>query len=222
MIDKLIQDTEKTIQALVPGTQIKVVRPRECSENEKDRLITALHDVAIDSFGRWLPREAIDGRSREAEYVITVIHDNELIAYGVNELLDVDGMRINCYGSGFVRRAYQGIGLGTHMFNLRWDMCPAPYLVTRTQNPLVYKELSKLCRNKSMTLHPNQGSADDDILRIARAYDPSTSDEMISRKVYFGRELMDRTPDPGSARWLWEKINVKEGDAIVFVARGMR
>ncbi len=203
------------------GIRLEVLRPQE---NEADKhktkeLIDSFYDVALDAFSKWLPREAIESRTADASCVIALYKDNRVVAYAVNDLLTLAGHEVNYYASGFIRRELQGNGLYSYLNMLRQQLLPADHVMTRTQNPIVYREFKKLCDKLRYTLDPKNGTVSNLAIELAREFTPEVESNMVVRGVYWNRSLMDDTPEPKSEleREVWKNINLNNGDAVILV-----
>ncbi|MFH1174392.1 MAG: hypothetical protein V1725_04620 [archaeon] len=183
-----------------------------------DGLIPELYAVAVDAFGKSLPYEAIDERTRTAEYLLLLKRQGRIIGYAVNDLLEIAGQRVNYYATALLRREIQQHGLYELLNEHRADALPASIVMTRTQNPVVYRSMQRLCVSRGYELHPNGKAVPEAMRAIARAY-CGADEQLIARGVYFGRSLMDDTPLPKTEeeRKVWSNIAVEKGDAVVIV-----
>ncbi len=203
------------------GLDIEVIRPKKdrIPSEKMDFLIGELYDVALDSFAKYLPYEAINSRTRDSDYII-VLRDKigKAVGYSVNELLYLDGIAVNYYATALLRRSIQRKGLYSILNELRYDSLPADAIMTRTQNPVIYRSFSRLCREKDCELHPNGVDIPKNVKMIAKAHSPDVDDNLVVRGVYFGRSLMDDTPKPkGEEIKVWSNLDVNSGDAVILI-----
>lgn len=201
---------------------VKRIHPNELTEPEKDKLIDELFDVAVDAFGKTLPYEAINGRTRTADVVLTINNEQgRILGYAVNEHYLLNNMSVNYFNTALFRREIQGKGIYTPVNEYRTETIPgAKALLTRTQNPQVYQAMNKLSKSKNLELHPNGTAIPLEARLIVQDYDKEVDDHLVTRGIYFGRSLMDDTPRPTTPdhERLWSYINVDKGDAIYIVA----
>ncbi|MBT7903511.1 hypothetical protein HN587_06635 [Candidatus Woesearchaeota archaeon] len=198
---------------------VELVTPKELPGDQQDLLIDLLYDVALDSFGRWLPYEAIDGRTREADYVLLLKRDERVIGYAVNEVMELAGKTVNYYNTILLRREIQHQGIAEPLFKLELALGPSDYLLSRTQNPALYRAMDRLCSQTGYKMHPNGVEVPEALKKIVLAYDPEVGADLVKRGVYFGRALMYDTPKPKTEEaHIWEKLGVEKGDAIMLVA----
>ncbi len=225
-VDELIGQIDDELY--MQGLRLEVIRPEVEQRNTPwmHRLIMDFHDIAVDSFGRSLPYEAIDGRTREAD-VLTVLRggDGEALAYTVNARLLLAGIPVNYFATALARRRMQGKGFYRLINPLREALLPdAQAVMTRTQNPLVDHSFAKVCAQGGYVLHPEEDYTDR-ALKIAREFSADVTDSMICKGVYnFGepcgpRALMYDTPAPTTERQkrIWSQMDVERGDAVILV-----
>ena len=200
-----------------------IFRPKDDRKDTKqvERILPELYDVALDAFGKWLPKEAIEERTVEASLVVLLSQAERIVGYAVNDLLSLAGHDVNYFASGFLRREYQGRGLYAELNRVRAALLPATVLMTRTQNPLVYAQFRKLCLNQGYACEPEEKKIPKEVLTIARAYSPEVEDSLIVRGVYWNRSLMNDTPLPKGdlERRIWSNVDVGRGDAVIIVGR---
>ncbi len=124
-VDELIGQIDDELY--MQGLRLEVIRPEVEQRNTPwmHRLIMDFHDIAVDSFGRSLPYEAIDGRTREAD-VLTVLRggDGEALAYTVNARLLLAGIPVNYFATALARRRMQGKGFYRLINPLREALLP--------------------------------------------------------------------------------------------------
>ncbi|HLC84529.1 MAG TPA: hypothetical protein VJH22_01935 [Candidatus Nanoarchaeia archaeon] len=237
-VDELIGQIDDELY--MRGLRLEVIRPEVEQRNTPwmDRLIRDFHDIAVDSFGRSLPYEAIDGRTREAD-VLTVLRggDGEALAYTVNARLELGGVPVNYFATALARRRMQGKGFYRLINPLREALIPdAQAVMTRTQNPLVDHSFAKVCAQGGYVLYPEPDMSGDAFplhavdmsgraLTIARAFAAGVEPSLICKGVYdFGepcgpRALMYDTPAPVTDRQkrIWSQMDVERGDAVILV-----
>lgn len=203
------------------GLKLEVLKPKANIEDSKKtvRLIDAFYDVALDAFGKWLPREAIESRTADASCVIAVYKEERIVAYAVNDLLDINGKKVNYYASGFIRRELQGNGLYNEMNILRYKYTLADIIMTRTQNPVVYREFKKLCCSLGYFLEPRGNEINTETLSLAKGFSSDVEENMVVRGVYWNRSLMNDTPKPQGEleTKLWNNLNINNGDAMIII-----
>ncbi|MBI2102419.1 hypothetical protein HYT55_01150 [Candidatus Woesearchaeota archaeon] len=185
------------------------------------RILPELYDVALDAFGKWLPKEAIEERTAEASLVVLLSQAERIVGYAVNDLLSLAGENVNYFASGFLRREYQGRGLYAELNRTRAALLPASIMMTRTQNPIVYAQFRKMCLNLGYVCDPERGEISKEALTLARAYSPEVEDSLIVRGVYWKRSLMTDTPPAQGEleKKIWSQLHVEKGDAVIIVGR---
>ncbi|MBT5023502.1 hypothetical protein HOK51_11065 [Candidatus Woesearchaeota archaeon] len=208
-----------------------VLDPRELTNEWQDQLIDNLYDVAVDSFGRWLPYEAIDSRTRASDSLILLAKKTEsgekIVGYSVNEIINLNCQDINYYNTVLIRRELQEKGIANLLLEMQLMLNPCEVLLSRTQNPAFYRVMKKMCDKYSYELMPGAkivGNEDDQdrALKIARSYDSNVCPNLIVKGVYFGRALMYDTPEPDTdsitESLIWNRLDVDSGDATMLVA----
>ncbi len=213
------------------GLELEVIKLRKEDKEEQwlHNIIQKFYIVAVNSFGRWLPYSAIDSRTRVSDMIL-LLKDKmgEVVGYGVNEIRELNGVKVNCFSSGFVRRELQGEGIYCRMNDVRFEMLPtAEAILTRTQNPIVYRKFVELGRKHGFCMSPCENAARDTTGELAHtyfyhpesnplkitstarelalAYGPDMRDDMVVEGVYNfpeegigGRALMYDTPRPST------------------------
>ncbi|MBS3074677.1 hypothetical protein J4447_04495 [Candidatus Pacearchaeota archaeon] len=208
------------------GLELEVIKPAEKGRRSlwMDALIKEFHEIAVDSFGRWLPFEAIDGRTRDADLLL-VLRDkgSRAVGYTVNELLTLNGTKTNYFATGLLRRDIQGNGLYGPLNHLRSVAIPSEALMTRTQSPVVYRGFTKICSHQGLQVNPNGVSPSPKALDIAKAFCGKTGEDFIVKGVYNfgegGRALMYDTPEPKTdiEKKIWSRLKINNGDAVIIV-----
>ncbi len=198
------------------GFKIELVeKPFNLGELEKELLVKELNSVTKDAFGKDVPMQETRERTIETDRIYLVKKDLEVIGYMTNESMKLEGQMVNYFSSGFLKREFQGQGLYGIMNRFRLGDA-ADAIMTRTQNPLVIKGFHDLCRNNGFRFSPD-GKVPERALHLAKAYDSRVEPELICRGVY-GRELMDKTPEPSSATSrMFNSLDVQKGDAFILV-----
>ncbi len=186
-----------------------------------DELITDCHKLASKSFGKYIHWRAIDGRSRESYSILLLTHNDEKVGYAVNDRLLINNRLTNYFSTGMIIPDHQGKGLYSWFNQVRQAILPdAEVVLTRTQNPVVYKGFTNYCNKYGFSnIYPESTTIPDNVVEFVRQWDPDIEDSLISKKIYFGRELMGSTPAPDSLliQKLWNQINTKQGDAYVVI-----
>lgn len=186
-------------------------------------LVKEFYDVALDSFGKLLPYDAIDSRTRVSDLLFVLRDENgRTIGYAVNEKILLDGSDVNYFSSGFVRREIGKKGCYSLLNKVRIAILPTDVVMTRTQNPVVYRKFAEVARGFGYKVYPN-GTAEMPmkVMQIAKEFSPNVSEELIVPEVYNfgegGRSLMDDTPEPESEleRRIWQNLRVDKGDAVI-------
>ncbi|MBI4440796.1 hypothetical protein HY639_01385 [Candidatus Woesearchaeota archaeon] len=199
---------------------LEKIIPTQKSREELDCLIKELYDVALDAFAKWLPHEAIDARTRHATFVL-VLRDNtrRAVAYAVNEELELQGKKVNYFATALFRREVQRHGLYSELNDLRASLLPADVLMTRTQNPVVYRAFNRLCADRGYRVFPQAEKTPAEVIALAKEFCNEVTESLVVPGVYFNRSLMDDTPAPKTLleQRLWSTLSVDKGDALVVV-----
>jgi hypothetical protein len=204
------------------GYNLEIIRPKERFDINMNLLIEQFYQVALDSFAKHLPFEAISSRTAHSDLIL-VIKDpnNKIVGYSVNDIINVDEQtKANIFSTALFRREIQGKRLYPTINKLRVYLLPqANALVTRTQNPIVFRKFSNLAKEHNYEIYPNDQKPTPKIIQIAKAYDPNVTENLISKGVYFGRSLMDDTPEPKTEteKQIWSKLDINQGDGVVIV-----
>ncbi|MBI4152604.1 hypothetical protein HY495_02740 [Candidatus Woesearchaeota archaeon] len=198
-----------------------IFRPKDDPKDAQlvERILPELYDVALNAFGKWLPKEAIEERTTKASLVVLLSQAERIVGYAVNDLLSLAGHDVNYFASGFLRREYQGRGLYAELNRARAALLPTKVMMTRTQNPVVYAQFRKLCLERGYACEPAGEQISPEALTIARTYSPAVEDSLIVRGVYWERSLMADTPPAKGEleKKIWSQLNVEKGDAVIIV-----
>ena len=191
---------------------IQKLDPRE----QKSDLVIALNKITARAFGKDVPIEETEERFRDADALFLVNDRNKVVGYGFNDIINLDGKTVNYFGSGFIEPEFQGQGLYEILNKERVQGILADVIMTRTQNPKVVSGFSRVCENLGYKISSN-GMMTPSALRIARAYAPECTSELVCKGIY-GRELMGNTPSPKreTARIL-SNVDPKKGDGIILI-----
>lgn len=190
------------------------------NEKEIDSLILELHDVASDAFGKYISLDAIAERTRGIDYIFIVRDDNgRAVGYASNEILLLNGMEVNYFASAMIRKEYQDRGIYSHLKDLRVNVAGTDVLMTRTQNPKVYRSFGQVCKHGGYQLYPNGLEIPKTAIELARSYCPNTDNMLIVKNAYYGEALMKKTPEPLSEeeKKIWSKMDVNKGDAVILI-----
>lgn len=209
------------------GLRLEIIRPTTADRQTAwmDQLIADFHAVTVDAFGRWLPYQALEDRSREADYLLVLREETGRMAgFMVNNLLALDGTMVNYFSTDMIRREYHGLGLYPLLNSLRAEALPATALMTRTQNPRVYRAFRQVCVRHGYNIYPSSDRTTPEALRLAKAFSPEVREDLIVESIYdFGegrgaRALMYDTPPPKSDEELiWRHLNIEQGDAVLIL-----
>ncbi len=207
---------------IINGVSIDIVHPATAGmeNNELERLITELHGVACDAFGKHISYEAIAERTYDMDYIFILRDGHEkAVGYASNEILNLDGREVNYFASAMVRKEYQGKGIYSHLKRIRVDAVHTDVIMTRTQNPKVYRSFSNICNDFGYLLYPNGSGQSEEAISIAKSYCPETDGSLIVRNAYYGESLMKKTPEPEGMheQKVFSGIDIEAGDALMLV-----
>ena len=218
--NSLIEEINKNLSLMELRVEIIQPKPEHKKTQEMDRLISELYDVAVDAFDKPLPYEAIDSRTRDASYIL-LLKDRKgrTVGYTVNEQLTLAGHQVNYYATALMRREVQQQGIYQQLNLLRSYLIDAEAIMTRTQNPAVYRSFSRICSQRGYEVNPSGKGISMLARDIALGHSPEADERLIVRGIYFGRSLMNDTPTPKTEeeKRLWRHLNVDLGDALVIV-----
>lgn len=204
-------------------TRIETYRPKYMVEKGVDikDLIDTLHPIAVKSFQRDLPYEAIDNRVRENDLVMLVrdIKTNEGIGYVGLDNLNLANTPTTYLCSVLLNPEIQKKDLGYQLSIMGIENIGNDNLLVRTQNPQMYGLFKKICNSYGLKIAPN-GSIPQKAINIARAYDPEVQDNLVRKNIYFGRSLMPNTPEPrcDDSKKIWSNLDIESGDATYLFA----
>jgi len=219
----VIADVSTELEKLDLMLEIKYPRTEKIRKPEIDDRIRTFHNIAIDGFGRHLPYEAIDDRTRSSSCVMVLkTQDHRPVGYTVNDQLTLDGTDVNYFATALTLSRFRGNGLYGLINPLRAiSVDNANVLMTRTQNPIVYHRFTQVCNDFGLDVITTTDPIPEKVLTMAKEFSSNVTDDLICRNVYDfgegGRALMYYTPEPqGEAQIkIWDKINVEKGDAIL-------
>ena len=217
------EEFERTEVQFDMDTRIVVEDPRKVSDSQ----IISLNGITARCFGKDVPLQETIDHIGEAEVLSLLMIKGDIRGYSLNSGLVLNETPVNYFGSGFIDpslhdKGYYGL-LNRHRASLIKYMdsvIPRDVIMTRTQNPKVYRAFNRLCLESGRIISPSfDCKVDEESLAIARAFFGGCTDGQICNDVY-GRELMASTPKPDDAtRKVMGQLDVFLGDAIILVGR---
>lgn len=203
----------------VGGFQIEIIEnPSGLPKKEQEVLVKELNSISVDAFNKATPIEETWERTVGVDCIFLIKEKEKIVGYATNDVMEISGKKVNYFSSALFRREIQSKGLYHEINKIRRDHIEGmDFLMTRTQNPMVYSGFKRLCEEGDREIFPNGKDTPDDVMGIAKGYSSIVNKHMVCEGVY-GRALMDDTPLPnaGSAS-VFSHVNMSRGDGMILI-----
>ncbi|MFH1589659.1 MAG: hypothetical protein ABIB43_03785 [archaeon] len=202
----------------INGFMVQMIEnPSGLEKTMQEKLVKELNVLTAAIFNKATPIEETWERTVGVDIVYLIKNQDEIVGYTTNDLMKLNGRKMNYFSSAFIKRDLQDHGLYHEINNIRFNTHPTDVIMTRTQTPIVISGFKRLCDENGFTMFPSGGLVPPDIMNIARAYDPNVNFSLVCKGVY-GRALMDDTPEPrDDVRSMFNMINVNNGDGMILI-----
>ena len=204
---------------------IEIIRPKKRWPDIETRklpevmdIIRQQHEVSKEGFGNDIGFEAIVHRNRDADLWIHIMDENgQLIGFSINEGYKVEDQSINYFRITVFYKNIQKQGIYPLLNELKVAIIPADIYLVRTQNPIVYKYFTQMCKQRVLIVSATATHIDPAALDIARHLIPGVDESSVQRSLLMGEALKGTPNPPVESAPIWDRMDICSGDVVVII-----
>ena len=208
-----------------PKYGIEIIFPKKkwlgedlTQNDESMAIINNHHEVFKDSSGNDFGLKFIIGASTSADLWVHILdEDKNIIGFSTNEYHHVSSGSVNYFRVTLLKKIIQRSGLYPFLQELRFNIFPSDFIISRTQHPVVYSAFKKLCNNHDMSISPRVGNVFSRSFKIAKEMGLDINDQSVIIGAIRGEVLVETPSPPEDLIPLWNQIDLKNGDVLVMI-----